>query len=69
MATRIHRFDLPDPVPQAVMRIAVKDAIDVAGSGELGRAVVADLLQHGYDVVNVDLAPPPVLWSSCRSRR
>jgi amidase len=31
MATWIHRFDLPDPVPQAVMRIAVKDAIDVAG--------------------------------------
>jgi amidase len=31
MATWIHRFDLPDPVPQGVMRIAVKDAIDVAG--------------------------------------
>jgi amidase len=31
MATWIHRFDLPDPVPQGVTRIAVKDAIDVAG--------------------------------------
>jgi Amidase len=31
MATWIHRFDLPDPVPEGVMRIAVKDAIDVAG--------------------------------------
>jgi nucleoside-diphosphate-sugar epimerase len=39
------------------------------GSGKLGRAVVAELLEHGYDVVNVDLVPPPVLWSSCRSRR
>jgi amidase len=31
MATWIHRFDLPDPIPHGVMRIAVKDAIDVAG--------------------------------------
>ena len=29
------------------------------GSGKLGRAVVEDLAAHGYDVVNVDLAPPP----------
>jgi nucleoside-diphosphate-sugar epimerase len=28
------------------------------GSGKLGDAVVADLVEHGYDVVNVDLAPP-----------
>jgi nucleoside-diphosphate-sugar epimerase len=27
------------------------------GSGKLGRAVVADLLQHGWDVVNVDRVP------------
>src|SRR6476661_87756 len=27
------------------------------GSGKLGRAVVADLLAHGHDVWNVDLAP------------
>lgn len=29
------------------------------GSGKLGRACVADLLEHGYEVVNVDVAPPP----------
>jgi nucleoside-diphosphate-sugar epimerase len=29
------------------------------GSGKLGRSCVRDLLAHGYDVVNVDLAPPP----------
>jgi nucleoside-diphosphate-sugar epimerase len=28
------------------------------GSGKLGRAVVEDLLAHGYDVVNVDASPP-----------
>jgi nucleoside-diphosphate-sugar epimerase len=35
-------------------RIAV-----TGGSGKLGRAVVRDLAEHGYDVVNLDLAPPP----------
>ncbi len=35
-------------------RIAV-----TGGSGKLGRAVVADLLDHGHEVVNLDLAPPP----------
>lgn len=30
------------------------------GSGKLGDAVVADLVEHGYDVVSVDLAPPAV---------
>jgi UDP-glucose 4-epimerase len=34
-------------------RIAV-----TGGSGKLGRAVVRDLVEHGYDVVNLDLAPP-----------
>ena len=29
------------------------------GSGKLGRAVVTHLAEHGYDVVNVDVAPPP----------
>lgn len=29
------------------------------GSGKAGRATVRDLLDHGYDVLNVDLAPPP----------
>jgi NAD(P)-dependent dehydrogenase (short-subunit alcohol dehydrogenase family) len=28
------------------------------GSGKLGRACVRDLVDHGYDVVNVDLVPP-----------
>lgn len=27
------------------------------GSGKLGRAVIADLTAHGYEVLNVDLAP------------
>ncbi len=29
------------------------------GSGKAGRATVRELLDHGYDVLNVDLAPPP----------
>ena len=29
------------------------------GSGKLGRAVVTHLAEQGYDVVNVDTAPPP----------
>ena len=28
------------------------------GSGKLGRACVDELLRHGYDVVNLDIAPP-----------
>ncbi len=35
-------------------RIAV-----TGGSGRLGRAVVRDLVEHGYEVVNLDLTPPP----------
>ncbi len=35
------------------MRVAV-----TGGSGKLGRVVVADLLDHGYDVVALDLQPP-----------
>ncbi|MBI3969901.1 MAG: NAD(P)-dependent oxidoreductase [Chloroflexi bacterium] len=34
-------------------RIAV-----TGGSGKAGRAVVRDLLEHGYEVVNVDVQPP-----------
>jgi nucleoside-diphosphate-sugar epimerase len=34
-------------------RIAV-----TGGSGKLGRAVVRDLAEHGYDVVNLDRVPP-----------
>ena len=29
------------------------------GSGKAGRAIVRDLLEHGHDVANVDLAPSP----------
>ncbi len=35
------------------MRIVV-----TGGSGKLGRAVVSELLDHGHEVWNVDLAPP-----------
>jgi nucleoside-diphosphate-sugar epimerase len=28
------------------------------GSGKAGRATVRDLLEHGYDVLNIDIAPP-----------
>ncbi|WP_341678067.1 NAD(P)-dependent oxidoreductase [Niveibacterium sp. SC-1] len=28
------------------------------GSGKLGRAVVRDLVEHGYTVINADIAPP-----------
>jgi nucleoside-diphosphate-sugar epimerase len=28
------------------------------GSGKLGRAVVSDLLEHGHEVLNVDVRPP-----------
>jgi nucleoside-diphosphate-sugar epimerase len=37
-----------------MQRIAV-----TGGSGKLGRAVVADLLEYGYQVVNLDRAPSP----------
>lgn len=29
------------------------------GSGLAGRAVVADLIEHGYDVTSIDFTPPP----------
>src|SRR5687768_12579359 len=28
------------------------------GSGKLGRAVIDELIAHGHDVANVDVAPP-----------
>ncbi len=32
--------------------------IVTGGSGKLGRACVADLIEHGYEVVNIDLVAP-----------
>ncbi|HTK11666.1 MAG TPA: NAD(P)-dependent oxidoreductase [Ktedonobacteraceae bacterium] len=34
------------------------------GSGKAGRVVVKDLIDHGYEVLNVDLLPPPVRQSA-----
>lgn len=36
-----------------MMRVVV-----TGGSGKAGRAVVPDLVEHGHDIVNVDLVPP-----------
>lgn len=36
----------------------MKKVVVTGGSGKAGRAVVRDLLEHGYDVLNVDIAPP-----------
>src|SRR3712207_4091147 len=41
------------------MRIVV-----TGGSGKAGRAVVRDLLEHGHEVLNVDLVPSPDSWTS-----
>ncbi len=35
----------------------MKRVVVTGGSGKAGRAVVSDLVKHGYDVLNVDLAP------------
>ena len=35
-----------------------RKVVVTGGSGKAGRAIVRDLLEHGYDVLNVDLAPP-----------
>jgi nucleoside-diphosphate-sugar epimerase len=36
-----------------------KRIVVTGGSGKAGRATVRELLDHGYEVLNVDLAPPP----------
>jgi nucleoside-diphosphate-sugar epimerase len=36
----------------------MKKIVVTGGSGKAGRAVVRDLLAHGFDVLNVDLQPP-----------
>lgn len=33
----------------------MKRVVVTGGSGKAGRAVVADLVEHGYDVLNVDI--------------
>lgn len=38
--------------------MAKQKVVVTGGSGKAGRAVVRDLLDHGYDVLNVDLVPP-----------
>ncbi len=35
-----------------------KSVVVTGGSGKAGRAVIRDLLDHGYQVMNVDLHPP-----------
>lgn len=36
----------------------MKQVVVTGGSGKAGRAVVRDLIDHGYSVLNVDIAPP-----------
>ncbi|MBI1394973.1 MAG: NAD-dependent epimerase/dehydratase family protein [Betaproteobacteria bacterium] len=36
----------------------MKNVVVTGGSGKAGRAVVRELVEHGYRVVNVDLVPP-----------
>jgi len=36
----------------------IRKVVVTGGSGKAGRAVIADLLEHGYEVVNVDVNPP-----------
>lgn len=36
----------------------MKKVVVTGGSGKAGRAVIRDLVEHGYDVSNVDLLPP-----------
>ena len=37
----------------------MKKIVVTGGSGKAGRAVVRDLLEHGYEVLNVDVVPSP----------
>jgi len=39
------------------------NVVVTGGSGKAGRAVMRDLIAHGYDVVNVDLKPPREMLS------
>ena len=48
-------------VPQDEFEAAPQKPIVVVtgGSGKLGRATVVELQQHGWQVINMDRAPPP----------
>ncbi|MEL7233987.1 MAG: NAD(P)-dependent oxidoreductase, partial [Chloroflexota bacterium] len=35
-----------------------KRILVTGGSGKAGRAVMRDLIEHGYDALNVDIVPP-----------
>ena len=39
----------------------MKRVVVTGGSGKAGRAVVVDLLEHGYEVLNIDIAPSGLL--------
>lgn len=39
--------------------MAIQNVVVTGGSGKAGRAVVRDLLEHGYKVLNADLLPAP----------
>lgn len=37
---------------------SMKKIVVTGGSGKAGRATIHELLDHGYDVLNIDIAPP-----------
>jgi nucleoside-diphosphate-sugar epimerase len=41
-----------------VIHNTVKKIVVTGGSGKAGRATVRELLEHGYDVLNIDIAAP-----------
>lgn len=43
----------------------MKNVVVTGASGKAGRAVISDLVEHGYGVVNVDLLPPAEPLSRC----
>jgi nucleoside-diphosphate-sugar epimerase len=40
-----------------MIKMSIKKIVVTGGSGKAGRAVVKDLVAHGYEVVNVDVLP------------
>jgi nucleoside-diphosphate-sugar epimerase len=45
----------------------VKKIVVTGGSGKAGRATVRELLAHGYEVLNIDIAPPREALSPYRA--